>query len=126
MSELISDKQAAIAFIDGKQVEFMDETGQWRTVLNNTVLKVFLDRTCFRLKPRTITINGIEAPAPFEPNKDDDCRVYVIDTRNICGWDWQHSSHCKSGHIVWRTEDEIKQVIAALRKCLEALNEHAR
>lgn len=64
MSELISKKQAAKAFIDGEDVEFMDQTGQWRTILDNTVLKVFLDRTHFRLKPRTITINGVDVGQP--------------------------------------------------------------
>lgn len=63
MSELISKKQAAIAFIDGEDVEFMDQTGQWRTIFDNTVLRVFLDRAQFRLKPRTITLNGIEVPS---------------------------------------------------------------
>lgn len=117
MSELISDKQAAIAFIDGEQVEFMDETGQWRTILNNTVLKVFLDRTCFRLKPRTITINGIEAPAPFEP-KDGDKFCYLSDESNdgFHTATWSNERWLDMQFGAWRTEDEIKQVIAALRQ----------
>lgn len=65
MGELISKKQAATAFIDGEDVEFLDKTGQWRTMLDNTILKVFLDHTEFRLKPRTITINGVELPKPL-------------------------------------------------------------
>lgn len=114
--KLISGKDALIALASGKEVQwatgndFQDVTDEWQ-------LREFSHPSFkFRLKPRTITINGIEVPAPFEPNKNDDCRVYVIDTRNICGWDWQHSSHFKSGHIVWRTEEEIKQVVAALRQ----------
>ncbi|MEG1091686.1 MAG: hypothetical protein RSE38_10170 [Acinetobacter sp.] len=111
MSELISGKEALIALANGEDVEYFDEK------LNEFV---YMDMTHhfnrkFRLRPRTITINGIEVPAPFEPKDGEDCRAYVIDTRNVNGYDWQHSSHYKSGYIVWRTESEIKQVVAALR-----------
>ena len=111
MSKLISGKEALIALSNNQEVEYFDEKlGEW----------VYMDMTHhfkrdFRLKPRTITINGIEVPAPFEPKDGEDCRAYVIDTRNVNGYDWQHSSHYKSGYIVWRTEEEIRQVIAALR-----------
>lgn len=111
MSELISGKEALIALANDQEVEYFDEKlGEW----------VYMDITHhfkrdFRLKPRTITINGVEVPAPFEPKDGEDCRAYVIDTRNVNGYDWQHSSHYKSGYIVWRTEEEIRQVIAALR-----------
>ena len=111
MSELISGKEALIAQSNNQEVEYFDEMlGEW----------VYMDMTHhfkrdFRLKPRTITINGIELPAPFEPKDGEDCRAYVIDTRNVNGYDWQHSSHCNPNHIVWRTEEEIKQVVSALR-----------
>ena len=115
MSELISRNDAAQAFIGGKQVEFLDKTGQWRSMIDNTVLKVFLDHTDFRLKPRTITINGIEIPAPFEPKEGEDCRCYYISTTFKHGFDWYHSTHHEPNRIAWRTEEEIKQVVSALR-----------
>ena len=111
MSKLISGKEALIALANNQEVEYFDEKlGEW----------VYMDMTHhfkrdFRLKPRTITINGIEVPAPFEPKDGEDCRAYVIDTRNVNGYDWQHSSHCNPSHIAWRTEEEIKQVVSALR-----------
>ena len=119
MSELISGKDALIAICDGIDVEhrmvgvseFGDNPKTKYLLLDNFLNGSFE----FRLKPRTITINGIEVPAPFEPKDGEDCRAYVIDTRNVNGYDWQHSSHYKSGYIVWRTEEEIRQVIAALR-----------
>ena len=119
MSELISREEAKLAWANGKKLQIaniivgedfydMDDS--------NTTLNIFdLDFYKFRLKPRTITINGIEVPAPFEPKDGDDCRAYVIDTRNVNGYDWQHSSHCNPSHIAWRTEEEIKQVVSALR-----------
>ena len=116
MSELISGKEALIALANGEEVEYLYGT-KWESVTGNQILITAItgDKFKFRLKPRTITINGIEAPAPFEPCAEDDCRAYVIDTRNVNGYDWQHSSHCNPNHIVWRTEEEVKQVVSALR-----------
>ena len=54
MSELISGKEALIALANNQEVEYFDEKlGEW----------VYMDMTHhfkrdFRLKPRTITING--------------------------------------------------------------------
>lgn len=56
MSELISGKEALIALSNNQEVEYFDEKlGEW----------VYMDMTHhfkrdFRLKPRTITINGVE------------------------------------------------------------------
>ena len=77
-------------------------------------LSLFFDDSFqFRLKPRTITINGIEVPTPFEPE---------IGERYCYLWDCQEgysaTSYKDSDPVVigaWRTEDEIKQVVEALR-----------
>ena len=56
MSKLISGKEALIALANDQEVEYFDEKlGEW----------VYMDMTHhfkrdFRLKPRTITINGVE------------------------------------------------------------------
>ena len=56
MSELISGKEALVALSNNQEVEYFDEKlGEW----------VYMDMTHhfkrdFRLKPRTITINGVE------------------------------------------------------------------
>ena len=56
MSKLISSKEALIALANNQEVEYFDEKlGEW----------VYMDMTHhfkrdFRLKPRTITINGVE------------------------------------------------------------------
>ena len=114
--KLISGKDALIALANGGEVEFFYRN-VWGSIGEMIVIDHFIsDKFKFRLKPSTITINGIEVPAPFEPCAEDDCRAYVIDTRNVNGYDWQHSSHCNPNHIVWRTEEEIKQVVAALRQ----------
>ena len=115
MSKLISGKEALIALANGEDVEYYKH--EWMDVNRLSVRDLTSSDNMykFRLKPRTITINGIEVPAPFEPKDGEDCLAYVIDTRNVNGYDWQHGSYYKSGYIVWRTEEEIKQVVSALR-----------
>lgn len=74
MSELISGKEALIALGSGQEVEFIDGRQVWENLKENKNmdLSTFLDTPdwCkFRLKPRTIMLNGIEVPAPFEPKE---------------------------------------------------------
>ena len=115
--KLISGKEALIALANGEDVEWRHPERDWFKAPRGMMTQDFFSGVYqFRLKPRTITINGIEVPAPFESCAEDDCRAYVIDTRNVNGYDWQHSSHCNPNHIVWRTEEEVQQVIAALRQ----------
>ena len=65
MSELISGKEALIALANDQEVEYFDEKlGEW----------VYMDMTHhfkrdFRLKPRTITINGITCHSEDEAVK---------------------------------------------------------
>lgn len=73
MSKLISGKEALIALANGEDVEVKHPHDKWYEnweSLNSSGGKFFLlyllDETIgyeFRLKPRTITINGIEVPS---------------------------------------------------------------
>ena len=121
MSELISGKEAKLAWANGKKLQIaniivgedfydMDDS--------NTTLNIFdLDFYKFRLKPRTITINNIEVPAPFEPKDGDE--VYFIDCETNRGYSSDAiGGGCEEQWIqfgAWRTEEEIKQVVSALR-----------
>ena len=66
MSKLISGKEALIALANGEEVEYKttDNAGskwhQAKMLTVNTIMN--FDDACilFRLKPRTITINGVE------------------------------------------------------------------
>ena len=121
MSNLISGKEALIALANGEDVECtITGKNEWTKDIYGIQPYYFLGggtgQFQFRLKPRTITINGIEVTAPFEP-KDGD-KVFIL------------SNFLKQGYMecvyptfenyvfqfgVWRTEEEIKQVVAALR-----------
>ena len=62
MSELISGKEALIALANGEEVECRAYEKNWINANNNRhPLSLFFDDSFqFRLKPRTITINGVE------------------------------------------------------------------
>ena len=121
--KLISGKEALIALANGEEVEWTHfSVGEWHKVPQKTAkLQYFLDDDLgwkFRLKPRTITINGIEVPAPFKPTED--CLAFIIDDRKTDGWvayGYEVDGDATSQFLgLWRTEEEIKQVVAALRQ----------
>jgi hypothetical protein len=115
VSELISGKEALIALANTQEVEYFDEKlGEW----------VYMDMTHhfkrdFRLKPRTITINNIEVPAPFKPKIGE--YVYFISSDEVRGYAETTlvDTEMNWGFVqfgAWRTESEIKQVVEALRE----------
>ena len=123
MSELISGKEALIALANGKEVEYWCETDpsiqkRWTPIkaLNEYKLSYFLEnkpRFEFRIKPRIIKLE-LEIPAPFEPKEGE---TYWFITDSECGYNWvENKEGCRVGIAAWRTEGEIKQVVAALRQ----------
>ena len=119
MSELISGKEALIALANGDEVEWTHfSVGEWHKVPQKTAkLQYFLDDDLgwkFRLKPRTITINGTEVPCNKSKHDKDDV-VWVVNTVCENWYDWIYGSDCDSNTLYWETEDEIKQVVSALR-----------
>ena len=121
--KLISGKEALIALANGEDVESRHRVIDtvWGNAKCLLLVESFLDPATlldFRLKPRTITINGIEVPAPFEPKDGDEFWILFESHYSPCGYklvlpDDRYSELC---YGAWRTEEEIKQVIAALRQ----------
>ena len=118
MSKLISGKEALIALANGKEVECRAYEKNWINANNkHHPLSLFFDDSFqFRLKPRTILINGIEVPVSFNGELGHKQYAYVLNTASPDGY-----SHIKfyEGNAkplaCWICEDEIKQVVAALR-----------
>ncbi len=121
MSELISGKEAWIAKSDGNHIEYCLHGLDWSELTSAEFMawdtSRFLGQTQykFRLKPRTITLNGIEVPAPFEPKCMES--FYVIDGTHSQGWINGNPANpaLSMGNPKWRTKEEIVQVVAALR-----------
>ena len=117
MSGLISSNAAKLAWANGEQLQVAHLTQKaWETLTDNYMLSVFDDDSyVFRLTPRTITINGIEVPCNKSKHDKDDV-VWVINTACENWHDWIYGSDCDSNTLCWETEEEIKQVVAALRQ----------
>ena len=121
--KLISGEDALIALANGEEVEFKDCVDEWENIKHHMGLNLSMflntpDWMKFRLKPRTITINGIEVPAPFEPKIGE--YVYFISSDEVKGYAETTlvDTEMNWGFVqfgAWRTKEEIKQVVAALR-----------
>lgn len=117
--KLISGKEALIALANGEEVEFLKPSfGEWELIHGLPINVVLEDSFNFRLKPRTITVNGIEVPAPFEPKEGE--KYWCFSTYTVLGYGHNvYKSERADGRFInmgaWRTEEEIKQVISALR-----------
>lgn len=118
MSELISRQEAKLAWANGKKLQIANMiVGEdfYDMDDSNTTLNIFdLDFYKFRLKPRTISINGIEVPAPFEP-KVGEKYWFIADYVSSGYSDTKEGTGINSTIGKWRTEEEIKQVVSALR-----------
>ncbi|WP_151834507.1 hypothetical protein [Acinetobacter junii] len=99
--------------------------GRWTTITDHLWsqyhLGMFLDpdtKFKFRFKPQTIKLE-LELPKPFEPNEND--IFWTLSTNYKCGYvqilcyrnDEQGERLAQFG--AWRTEEQVKQVVAALR-----------
>lgn len=121
--KLISGKDALIALANGEIVEYsVAGKNEWYDKILNIIPYYFVGNGVgqfdFRLKPRTISLNGIEVPAPFLPEEGELFyhvspeyeKGYAVSTaheRNETTW---------QQFGAWRTEEEIKQVVEALRQ----------
>ncbi|UQS93300.1 hypothetical protein Scipio_00071 [Acinetobacter phage Scipio] len=116
--DLISGAEALRALADGKDVEgFLEENEEWIPIVYFTVQEVVNGLYKFRLKPQTIKLE-LEFPKPFEPKED--CHVYILDDGKTDGYRrYFYEVHGDKGSEfigIWKTEDEIKQVVEQLRK----------
>jgi hypothetical protein len=133
MTNLISGKEALIALANGEEVEacvtqrLKRDEWHWFDAKSLNVNEIEAMETdgnsdgsnilaiAFRLKPRTTTLNGIEVPAPFEPKVGEE---YWFIADYISSWysNTKEGTGINSSIGKWRTEEEIKQVVAALRQ----------
>lgn len=128
MSELISGKEALIALANGEVVQYNWENNpsrEWMDVNEElrefSLHEIMVGRSRhgdikLRLKPRTITINGIEVPAPFNGDLSHKQYAYVLNTASPDGYGCIKFYEGNAKPLAcWICEDEIKQVVSALR-----------
>lgn len=126
MSKLISGKEALIALANGGEVQHFNKKMAALGIVKDSewgecgalCADDFLMENgiwAFRIKPRTIALNGIEVPINRKKN-DKDQVVWIINTSCESWYDWVYGSDCDSDTLYWDSEAEIKQVVAALRE----------
>ncbi|HCM9740763.1 TPA: hypothetical protein N5O32_001842 [Acinetobacter baumannii] len=116
---LISGAEALRALADGKEVEgFSEENEEWIPIVYFSVQEVVNGLYKFRIKPQTIKLE-LELPKPFEPEEGE--KYWWINPNAKLGYEWdtndlERTDFNRIAMSVWRTEEEIKQVVAQLRK----------
>ena len=86
MSELISGKEALIALANGEDVETKKKDEITWSAIDFFAVNVFKsDKWEFRLKPRNITINGIEVPCCGENYQRGDV-IYILNSLKPGGY----------------------------------------
>ena len=120
MTNLISGKEALIALANGEDVEYLEDDNKWNLIDKEFVVISALLDCKLRLKPRTIYLNGIEVPACGDDYKPHTF-MFVLNSLEPC--EYSKIILDESDEIPpywWKTEDEIKQVVAALRQIFGA------
>ena len=103
MSNLISGKEAKLAWANNKEIEYMP-LNKWNLLGGSTPLSIFdRDDVKFRIKPRTITINGIEAPEGMNYAYKDEFNIHF--TKLEMGY--------RDSIIVWQRETLNDKVASA-------------
>ncbi|WP_098732963.1 hypothetical protein [Acinetobacter baumannii] len=125
---LISGAEAMIAALDGKHVvwQWADGCGNWQEFNDEewTVEDLKSDRYNFKIMPQTIKVE-LELPKPFEPKVGD--KYWFLDSTEEKGYRLTFFDNDENDQDVmqfgaWRTEEEMKQVVAAWRNSIKELN----
>jgi len=107
------------AFWKNQKVQYsFDDDNHWQDDIESLKIEdIKSGHYQFRLKPQTIKVE-LELPKPFEPKED--CQVYILDDGKTDGYRrYSYEVHGDKGNTfigIWRTKEEIKQVVAQLRK----------
>ena len=119
---LISGADAKLAWAKGEDVQLRPKTPSetWEDLSGKHSLDIFEQVISydFRLKPKTIKLE-LEIPAPFELKEGE--KAYRLAPAIPCGYTEFYFEEDEYEHQfgAWRTELEIKQVVAALRGAIK-------
>lgn len=113
--KLISGDEAKKAWANGETVEFHYADTIWSELPSCAQLSIFDDEEIkFRVKPKTILINGIEVPCCGENYQYGDA-MYILNSLELREYSLVVLDVVDEIPAYWwRTEEEIKQVVAAL------------
>lgn len=116
----ISGEDAKLAWAKGQQVQVRPKTpsGTWGDLSGRHSLDIFGqgDSYEFRLKTRAILINGIEVPCCGQGYRYGDA-MYILNSLDPSEYSMIVLDEIDEVPLYWwNTEEEIKQVVEALRQ----------
>lgn len=132
--DLIDGKAALAAALAGEEVQISLEPWdeiRWTDFIpdtDDTSTKLFFTgfyderKVFFRIKPKAITINGIEVPAPFFHRPEVGQIILYLDDSEPQGFTGEKFSGLHDADFNfgwWDSEEKIKMVVDALRKVFE-------
>lgn len=115
LTEVLTPLQASEAILSGESVEVITSNkGEWKSLLKhpNSLTIKQLKSWKFRIKQKTMVINGVEVPAPLDtaalgyPDK-----VYGLNFSRKSVYDT--TGHTDKG-LFWATKEDAQQVLDAM------------
>lgn len=112
--DLLTPLQAAEALLNGDNIEYQTSKGDWEEYRYglNTQLNI-LNKRNFRLKPKTVIINGIEVPAPL-PKKPNQEFIYFINIFKNKVYQLPTEKLTFNHQYYWGTKEDAQKVLDAM------------
>ena len=119
MSTFITGREALIALANGEDVEYkLDKS--WFDAVYLSAFDFLSGNYKFRIKSRTINLNGIEIPVPFKPKTGD--MVWCLNELAEKGYE-ARTAYDEEDFVsnigYWRSESDVEQVVGVLRSVLK-------
>lgn len=113
-SEILTPLQVAEAFLNEKEVQGLSEDGErWYNVTYPiTISFSAIQNQKFRLKPKTIVINGFEVPAPLSTLPKQGIVYYPNVARGKV--DMNYATYIKFTKLFWATKEDAQKVLDAM------------
>ena len=122
---LINGVDAFNSKMAGEAVLWKTEGGDWQEwtdVTSWSKSALTGGKYSFKIKPQTIKLS-LEIPAPFEPKED--CNVFILNDSRPSGYQSYEFDVTDTKAVffgVWRTEEDIKKVVEALRNGIKGVD----
>lgn len=130
MCDLICGKDALIAILSGEKIQYVPSSrsdGNWSDVGSAEFFDIdeWISEKSnaspvtfkFRLKPKTIMLNGVEVPSPEKERFRKFQTGYTLDSSVKKGYvETRYKTQIPSNNVIWwKNEEGVKQVVEALR-----------
>lgn len=122
MMEVLTPLQVSEAFLNEKEVQGLSEDGErWYNVTYPITLSFSaIQNQKFRLKPKTIVINGVEVPAPLKTLAGRKSAFYIDLFRKVLAETLM--PYDIKEELMWETKEDAQRVLDAMLIPFNELN----